>query len=165
MATRKTAVVVNERQRRSAQQAAPEVKESVRPHRPFKRKKLRIPKKLAEVADLYYATRMRRLAMEKEAELEKADESALREYIINNLPKSQAGGIAGKKARVEIKKRNVPRIEDERKFYRYAHRKGNEDLVKETMVQSAVQARWEAGKAVPGIEAFTIVSLSLHKLK
>ena len=127
--------------------------------------KFKIPKSLAEAADLYYQTRERRLNMEKDAKEVQEQEAALREHLIANLPKSQAGGIAGKVARVEIKKRNVPQLADERKFFAYAHRKGNEDLVKESMVVSAVQARWEAGKSVPGVDTFTIVSLSVSKLK
>ena len=135
------------------------------PAKPKKPGKFKIPTKLAEVADLYYTTRDRRLAMEKEAESVKAEEAQLREHLINNLPKSQAGGIAGKLARVEIKKRDVPKLADEKKFMKFAKKPGNEDLVKETMVVSAVQQRWEAGKAIPGVETFTIVSLSVSKLK
>lgn len=130
-----------------------------------KAEKFKIPKKLAEVADLYYQTRDERLAKEKEAAAIQEREKLLKDYLIDNLPKSQAGGITGKLARVEISKRPVPALEDPKKFFAYAHRKGNEDLVKETMVQSSVQARWEAGKTVPGVGTFTVIGLSLHKLK
>lgn len=162
MKTRRAAASQRNREGQAKTNKADDTREAFRAP---KRKKLKIPKSLAAAADLYYETRTRRLDMEKDAEQVRKDEAELREHLINNLPKSQAGGIAGKKARVEISKRNVPKISNEKKFFAYAHRKGNEDLVKETMVVSAVQARWDEGKVVPGIEAFTVVGLSLHKLK
>lgn len=130
-----------------------------------KKPAFKIPKALAEAVDLYKTTRDLRLAEQKRVDEIAEQEKLLKQHIIDTLPKSQANGIAGKLARAEITKRNVPIIEDERKFFAYAHRKGNEDLVKESMVVSAVQARWEAGKAVPGIGTFTVVNLSLTTLK
>lgn len=124
---------------------------------------MKMPKTLAEVADLYYVTRDKRLTMEKEAAKIQQDETALKEYLIANLPKSKAEGVAGKLCRVQITRRDVPKLADPKKFYAFAARKGNEDLAKESMVASAVQARWENGIKVPGVEAFTLISLSLNK--
>lgn len=150
-------------QRRAARKAAEPV-DDAKPER-AKVPGLKIPKKLAEAADAYFTARNERLALEKKVNELKEREVALKDHLIDNLPKSQAGGIAGKLARVEITKRNVPRIDDAKKFWQYAHRKGNEDLFKESLVESAVKSRWEAGKTVPGVEPFTIVSLSVSKLK
>ena len=130
-----------------------------------KKGKFVIPKNLAAVADLYKVTKDRRLAMEKEAAAVGEEEAALKKHLIDNLPKSQAGGITGKIARAEITKRDVPTVEDESAFMSFAKRKGNDDLVKTVPVMSAVQERWKAGKAVPGIGKFTVVSISLTKVK
>lgn len=126
---------------------------------------MRIPKSLAAVADLYYATREKRLAMEKEAAAVQAQEGELREYLINNLPKSMAGGIQGKLARVEVKTKEVPQLENRDKFFKFAMRKGNEDLVSMRMNDKAVKARWENKKTVPGVSVFKAVTLSVHKVK
>jgi hypothetical protein len=125
---------------------------------------MKIPKHLAQVADLYYTTRAKRLDAEKVAKKIEEDEKALKEYLINNLPKSQAGGIAGKICRVEIKKTPVPIIADEKKFYKFAARKGNEDLLKHSLNVAAIRERWDEKKVIPGIETFNQVGLSYSKL-
>ena len=124
---------------------------------------MKMPKNLAETADLYYKTRAKRLEMEKAAEAVKADESAMREYLIDNLPKSKLQGVAGKLCRVQIKVTPTPRIADESKFIAYAKRKGNEDLTRVSMNVAAVRERWGDNVTVPGIEAFNVVTLSVNK--
>lgn len=126
---------------------------------------MRIPKSLAAVADLYFSTRAKRLTMEKAAAAVQAQEAVLREHLINNLPKSQAGGIQGKLARVEVKTKEVPQLQDRDKFFKFAMRKGNEDLVSMRMNDKAVKARWENKKAVPGVAVFKAVTLSVHEVK
>ena len=47
---------------------------------------LKIPKSLAAVADLYYETKERRLAIEREAKKIAEDEALLKQHLIDNLP-------------------------------------------------------------------------------
>jgi hypothetical protein len=124
-----------------------------------------VPKNLAEAADMYHSVREARLALAKSVEPYQQFEGQLREYIIENLPKSKAGGIAGKIVRVEIVKKEVPQIKDEKKFEAFARKKGNEDLLVTRANAKAIGERWEAGKKIPGVEPFIVVSLSMHKLK
>lgn len=126
---------------------------------------MKIPKNLAAVADLYKTVRDKRLAIEKEAAKVKEDEGQLREYLINNLPKSKIGGISGKLARVEVQVKEVPMIEDRDAFFKAAKRKGNEDLLTQTLNAAAVRQRWDAGKEVPGVGKHNAVTLSLHTIK
>lgn len=135
-----------------------------------KTKVVKLPKDLAAVADMYKEARDARLAKAKEIESLAAKESLLREHLINNLPKSQAGGVQGKIARVEIVLSEIPTfdMEDEAardKFFKFAHRKGNEDLIVESMNAKAVKERWDAGKEVPGVIRFKVKKLSLHTVK
>ncbi len=128
---------------------------------------IKLPKNLAIAADDYKKARDARLKAEKVAAKLKETESALYDHILNNLPKSKAGGISGKLARVEIVTRPVPIFdpEDEKakdKFFAHAHKKGNEDLVDERMNAKAVAARWEDGKTIPGIIKYNMKKLSLH---
>ena len=58
--------------------------------------KFKIPKSLSACADLYYTLRNERLAKANEVKPIQEKESAVREYLIENLPKSQTSGIAGK---------------------------------------------------------------------
>jgi hypothetical protein len=125
----------------------------------------KVPKTLAEAADMYSRVREARLALQKASEPYQQFELELREHIIDNLPKSKAGGIAGKLVRVEIVKKEVPQVKDEKKFEAYARKKGNEDLMVTRPNTKAIGERWDAGKKIPGVEPFVVVSLSMHKLK
>lgn len=129
---------------------------------------------LAVVADQYKEARDARLKKEKEAAKLKEKEAELYQYLIDNLPASKAGGIQGSIARVEIVFKEVPVFDGEDdgdvvasrdKFFKFAKRKGNEDLVSEQMNQKAIKERWEAGKEVPGIVRFKMKRLSLHTVK
>jgi len=126
---------------------------------------MKIPRNLAAVADLYKTVRDKRLAIEKEAQKVQNDERQLREHLINNLPKSKIGGISGKVARVEIVTKEIPMMEDRDAFFKAAKRKGNEDLVTQTLNAAAVRERWNAGKDVPGVGKHYAVTLSLHTVK
>lgn len=128
-------------------------------------KKFTIPKSLAQAADMLYKVRAERLRIQHSTEDLQKQEAVLRDHIINNLPKSQAGGIAGKVCRVEIVTKRIPKVADMKKLVAYAKRKGNEDLLSVSMNAAAVKARWEAKKEVPGVETFNAVSLSIHKVK
>src|SRR5690606_39535665 len=57
-------------------------------------------------------------------------EKELKDYLINNLPKSQAEGISGKSANAKIVRKEIPFIEDEKKVLAFAKKPGNEDLIK-----------------------------------
>lgn len=74
--------------------------------------KFKIPTKLAACADLLYQTRERRLALNREAEELERQEAALKEHLINNLPKSLSTGVAGTVARAAIVTKEIPTVKD-----------------------------------------------------
>lgn len=126
--------------------------------------KIKIPKKLNECVDLYEAARRKRLEIQQSAQEYAALEGRLREHLIDNVEKSDAAGVTGKTHRVTVKIKPIPRLADTDKFMKFAHKKGNEDLLTTTPNAKAIAERWEANKAVPGVETFNVVSLSLNKL-
>lgn len=129
------------------------------------KKKLKLPKSLAACADALYETKQQRLAAQNEIKPLAAFETELKDYLINNLPKSQAEGISGRAANAKIVRKEIPKIEDEKKVLAFARKPGNEDLIKVSINMEAVQARWDAGKKVPGVGSFTVVTVSSTKLK
>jgi hypothetical protein len=129
-----------------------------------KEEKFKIPKALGAVADLLYATREKRLAIEKQAEALKAQESALKEHLIQTLPKSEAGGVAGKVARVTVISKPVPQVNDWDKFYAHIKKTGDFELLQRRLGEGAIKERWEAGKVVPGVEVFNAVTVSINKV-
>lgn len=126
---------------------------------PFK-----IPKTLGACADLLFETRAKRLALQKDVDKLQEQESAVREHIINTLPKSEASGVAGKLCRVTVTTKVVPQVKDWDLFYKYVQKTKQFDLLQRRLADTAIKERWEAGKKVDGVEAFTAVTLSVNKL-
>jgi len=126
---------------------------------------VKIPKNLAKVADMFYEARQARLELEKTVKPLAEKEKILREHLIQNVPKSQIGGIQGAVCRVEVGTKPVPKIEDMAKFRKFCSKKGNEDLLKIGLDAEAVRLRWADNKEVPGVERFNIVTLSYSKVK
>lgn len=135
------------------------------------------PKTLGLAADKLYETRQKRLALAKEVEALQAEETALKNHLIDNLPKSDSNGIAGKVCRVSVVKKDVARAEDWSKIYanivsdyqKHAKKKdGMQDgafaLLQRRLGEGAVKEAWEAGKVVEGVGKFTVVDVSINKI-
>lgn len=122
------------------------------------------PKSLGACADRLYELRQQRLSVQKEVDKLAAEETFLREHIINTLPKSEASGIAGKLARVTVVTKQVPQVKDWDAFYKFVKKTGSFDLLQRRLTDQAIKERWEAGKEVPGVEHFNAVSISLNKV-
>lgn len=125
---------------------------------------IKFPKSLAACADKYYQLREKRLAMQKEVDAVKAEESAYSEHLINSIPKSEATGVAGKLCRVSVKTDEIPRVEDWDLFYKHIKKTGEFDLLGRSPTKAAIEARWANNKKVPGVGTFTTVKLSVNKL-
>lgn len=123
-----------------------------------------IPKELAECADRLYETRQRRLKHDHASKAMKSFETALKEHLINNLPKSSATGAAGKVARAQIETEDMPVAENWDETYKYIKRTGQFDLLNRAINRRAVRERWNAGKEVPGVGHFQAVKVSITKV-
>jgi hypothetical protein len=124
----------------------------------------KFPKTLGACADHVYTLRQERLAAQKVVDALEEEEKALREHIINTLPKSEATGAAGKLARVTVITKEVPQVKDWDKFYAYVKKNNAWDLMQRRLSAAAVTERWEAGKEVAGVEPFKAVTLSINKV-
>jgi hypothetical protein len=121
--------------------------------------KYKFPKALGACADKLFELRNKRLSEQK-----KVDEIASEETAIENLPKSEASGVAGKLARVTVVTKQVPQVKDWDAFYKYVKKTGSFDLMQKRLTDAAIKERWEAGKEVPGVEHFNAVSVSINKV-
>jgi hypothetical protein len=125
---------------------------------------LEVPKQLGAVADKLFTVKNARLDAEKHVAALHALEVALKNHLIDNLPKSQAEGVTGKLINATISKRVIPHVDDVDKFRAYCVRK-NSDLIKVTYtpVMDAVRARWDDNIEIPGLSKFNVISVSLTK--
>ncbi len=129
-----------------------------------KRPGFKLPKTIGACADAAYSLRMERLAAQKIVDSIKAEETQVREYIIQNLPKSESTGVAGKLARVTVMNDDVPQVDDWAKLYAHIKKTGDFDLLQRRVSNEAVQERWDNGKQIPGVKVFHAVKLSLNKV-
>lgn len=126
--------------------------------------KLRIPKSMGACADLLFDIRAERLEAQKVVDEIKEREDALKEHIINNLPKGDTGA-SGSHHHVSVYTDAVPRAEDWDKVWAYIKKTGNFDLLQRRLNDAAVKERWDDGKKLPGIVPFNVVKVSLTKKK
>lgn len=130
---------------------------------------IKLPKTLAGCADRLYTVRQARLAKQRELEVFEREESALREHLIQNLPKSSATGIAGKLARVSILSKLVVQVTDwdaldQYIVKNYKKNPGVFSLLQRRVGDASVKEIWEAGKEVPGTQPLKVPFVSLSKL-
>jgi hypothetical protein len=123
----------------------------------------KFPKTFGACADLLYDIREERLAAQRVVDAIQARENALKDHVIANLPKSEGGAI-GKHHKVQVVTKEVPQVKDWDAFYRYVARTKGFDLLQRRLSPEAVAVRREAGKEVPGVEDFKVVTLSLTKV-
>lgn len=119
---------------------------------------------LGEVVDLYRAKRDLRLAMQKEVDTVGAVEKELKEFLIDNIPKSGNTGVAGKKFRAQIKEKTVPKADDWDKIRAFVVENDRFDLLQRRLNNKAVEETFEAGEEVPGVGWFKSLDVSVTKI-
>ena len=121
-------------------------------------------KQLAKAADDLHTTRQVRLKLKKQVEALEAKESELQQFLIDNLPVSEASGVAGHVARAQIERVSVPVVDDWDVFYSYLHKKKAYHLLQKRLSTKAVEELWEDGKKVDGVKSFQFKKVTLHKI-
>jgi hypothetical protein len=129
---------------------------------------IKLPKTSAACVDRLYLVRQERLDLQKKFEKSidslKKEEAALEEKLINDLPKGEASGIAGKVARGSIVTKPVPVAQNWDELYAHIKKTGSFELLQRRLSDTAIKERWEANKTIPGVGIFNKVSVSLNKL-
>jgi len=164
---------LKERAAQAAKVAGPEGKDTTHKFQ----KGWKAPKSVAIAADALWNAQLKKSEAQKAVDLIAAEESDLKAWIIETLPKSEASGVAGKLCRVTITKKDVPRVEDWPKVYesivaQYQAHKLKKDgmeasafaLLQKRLGEAAVKEIWENGKTLEGVGKFTVTSLSVNKV-
>lgn len=123
-----------------------------------------MPASIGMCADLYSDVRELRLAMQKIVDEVKSRETEIREYIINNLSKSDDTGAAGKRYRAQIVKKVQPSLKDWESFTAFVAEQKRFDLLTKRLSDKAIKDIWEEGGEVPGVEKFNAVDVSITKI-
>ena len=129
-----------------------------------KEKTYKFPKTMGACADKVYELRNKRLEQQKIVDAIEDEEKALKKHIIENLPKSEATGAAGKIARVSVISFEIPQVKDWEAFWKAFNKKTDTDLLQRSVNKAAINERLEAGKKVPGVEIYKDLKLSITKV-
>lgn len=128
----------------------------------------KFPSKLGACIDLAYSLRAERLAFQKQMEdrLEemKAEEKAINDHIINSFTKSDINGAKGSICTASLIPFTVPHVKDWPAVWAWIAKNKAWDLMEKRMAKVAYRERLEAGQAIPGVERFDGVNLSLTKI-
>ena len=127
--------------------------------------KFKIPGSLGACADKLYELRAERLEYQKMAESIKAEEVFLTQYLMTVLPDLEATGIAGAKARANIKTDAIPVVTDWEELRTYIKNTDSWDLMQKRISTSAVKLRLDEGVEVPGTGIYLASTISLTKVK
>ncbi len=128
------------------------------------KKTYKFPKTMGACADRLYLLKTKRAEAQRVADELKAEESALKEHVIETLPKSEASGVAGKVARVTVINKEVPQVSNWDLLYKHIKKTGQFELLGRRLSATAINERWEAGKEVPGVGHFKATTISLNKI-
>lgn len=130
-----------------------------------------IPQTLGAVADEFALTRKWRLAMEKVVVPVQERETELRQYMIKHLEKTrdQGGdtGAAGRLFRVQITDKEVPKVNDWKKFQEYIAANDRFDLLQKRTSDKAILELYDsmgANEFIPGIETILVPDVSVTKV-
>lgn len=118
---------------------------------------------LAVLADKYYKAREERLVLKRKCDALEENEKALKEELKEALLKAKVQGVRGKVGRADLKDKDIFMVEDEDKFHAYIKKNNAWDLLQKKLVESAVAARFDDKKPIPGVKKDRIVVLSTGK--
>ena len=138
---------------------------------------LKVPKNLGEGADAYKTARDLQAAKKKEMDVEEEKAKWLKAWLLENLPKAGQNVAGGKVAKVEIKNKETPRVEDWSPVYKrivadyllhVKKKTGQEDgafaLLQRRIGEAAVNAIWDAGGTLAGVSKFKYLDLSVTQV-
>lgn len=124
----------------------------------------KFPKKLAQCADQLYELREARLKLQKQVTELETHEKALKQHIIEELPKIEASSVAGSVARVTLVPKTVPTVGDWDAVYRFVKKTGNFGLLQKRLNDALVKEYWDDGKKIPGVGQLEVTTLSINKV-
>lgn len=124
-----------------------------------------VPKKIGDAMRLLDRVRATQDKFASKAESEKRQAAMIETALLNMFKKDAIEGlrVGGKQA--TIKRSDVYTIKDFDKTWEWAVKTDARDIFHKRLSSDAVRARLKEGKAVPGMEVFTRVGISLVKVK
>lgn len=125
---------------------------------------VRLPRKLGDCADLLYEQRAKRLAISGAVKQFSANETALKNYMLDKFTKDELTQARGITASVAIDYEYYPSLQDAKKFFEWCAKNKRWDLLYKQVNADAWREMHTKGKKVPGVEPFRDVKFSITKV-
>lgn len=129
-----------------------------------KKDAFKVPKTVGACADLLFELRAKKSEAKKKVDEIEAQEKAVKDFLIENLPKSSQTGAVGKLAKAQVVTKQEPQVEDWDALYAHISKTKSWDLLQRRLSTGAIKERWENKKQVPGVGVFPVVSVSVTKV-
>lgn len=121
-------------------------------------------KSLGPLADLLYRARQERYAAQKRVDAMKVEERALEAKLRAGLLKLEGNTVGGRKARVTLGLKQVPKVVNWDALYAHIQKTGEFELLHRRVSDEAVKERAEQKIRVPGVQLEPVQVLSVEKL-
>lgn len=129
-----------------------------------KKDSFKVPKTVGACADLLFELRAKKSEAKKVVDEIEAQEKAVKDFLIENLPKSSQTGAVGKLAKAQVVTKQEPQVENWDALYAHISKTKSWDLLQRRLSTGAIKERWENKKQVPGVGVFPVVSVSVTKV-
>lgn len=124
-----------------------------------------LKKKPGEWPDLLKEMANKRLELKRQVDAMEVEEKEFKAYIIENMKAKTGGtGVAGQAYRIDVKDKLVPQVQDWDGFYKHILKTKDFGFLNRALNAGHVQEMWDAGKIVPGVQAFETQTISLTKI-
>lgn len=118
---------------------------------------------LGVLIDGLYEMRAKRIELARKVDDMKGQEAVRRIEILDRLKAQKAEKSSGQYATASRKVSTTYRPADWKKVYAHIKKTGDFDLLQQRLATTACEARFAAGKKVPGVESFQVEDLSITK--
>lgn len=130
---------------------------------PERKKAWKFPAKAGPSADRLMELRLEKAKAQRVVDELDEEESALKQHLIQLLPKDGATGTIGKVAKAVVVMKAKAKVDDWDEFYKHILKTKDFSLMQRRVADQAVKERWEAEQDVPGVTKFTYLDISLTK--
>lgn len=118
---------------------------------------------LGAAVDTLYDVRSKRLALEREVNALKAEESALKDSILKNLQPGTMG-IKGTRASFTARKEVEPIVKDWQSVHSWIRDNGEFSLLQKRIANDSWREFKDSGLLIPGTEGREIIKVSVSKV-
>lgn len=122
-----------------------------------------IPKTFGACADRLFAIRDLQKPLRRKLEVLDEERKAIEQHIIATMPKDDRGGV-GKRAKATIVVTQEPSIKDRKALERHILKTKDFSFLQGAPAKAAIREWWDAGRKVPGVEAFAVIKVSVTKV-